>query len=485
MSEAERRAESELQSQAAKSISTDLCHELYRLAAEHNGRDVELTLSGVPLLVIQDRDSAQYVLRRNSANYDKNMPWFRQALGPSRMTENGPQWRFRQMLSQTYLARFDRQRTFEQCVAAATHCAQALIAAGNGRADEGRADESRAAAIDDNQLREMAANVMLESFFGRSLKQSGIDIAEIAQLIAFGSDYAFSPQTDRPAFTPERLKAFLDVRAKVLEDLQSFRRDPGEPGSLLARLSQAESADGPQRSSQSQNGAAIGADADAGGGGDPFTLEHELTLFFAAGAETTAASMGWAFYLLARNPVIQRELHACVDAFWSRGAVQWTDLEAIAPLEAFLGEVLRIFPPTPVVGRRARTNDKIGGQPVAAGQQILVSLVGVQHQRPAPDQICEGASNEARANRTNLFDLRPLDLHQPADTAPNSGQSFSFGVGPRVCAGARFAMVEMMTFLATFLRLARFEPTSDAAPVFRWQSQLLHEGGQPVRLIAR
>jgi hypothetical protein len=37
-----------------------------------------------------------------------------------------------------------------------------------------------------------------------------------------------------------------------------------------------------------------------------------------------------------------------------------------------------------------------------------------------------------------------------------------------------------MSFLSVFLRDARFEPTSLDAPRFRFQTQLMHDGGQPV-----
>ncbi len=70
------------------------------------------------MLIVQNIDAAQRVLRTNAANYVKHMPWFRQALGASRMTENGEAWQFRQRLSQAYLAKFDRQVTFERCVQA-------------------------------------------------------------------------------------------------------------------------------------------------------------------------------------------------------------------------------------------------------------------------------------------------------------------------------------------------------------------------------
>ncbi len=68
----------------------------------------------------------------------------------------------------------------------------------------------------DDLFREMAAAVMLETFFGRTLEASGVDVSDIARMIAFGSEYAFMPEQGRTALAPDRLRSFLDVRAKVL-----------------------------------------------------------------------------------------------------------------------------------------------------------------------------------------------------------------------------------------------------------------------------
>jgi cytochrome P450 len=412
----------------------DFCTLLYQLAQERSGEDVPLVMAGVPLLIVQNIDAAQRILRTNAGNYVKHMPWFRQALGASRMTENGEAWQFRQRLSQAYLAKFDRQGTFERC---ARHGAATVEKLGARSA----AGEPRLA---DDLFREMAAAVMLETFFGRTLEESGVDVADIVRMIAFGSEYAFMPEQGRAALAPDRLRGFLDVRAKVLAGLASFRAGEVEADSLLSRIRE------------------LSAAPDNG-----FVLEHELTLFFAAGAETTAASMGWACYLLARNPELQEKLRLAADRFWSGSAVDWEQLSDVSEFEAFLDAVLRIFPPTPVIGRKALGSDALGGHHIGPGDQVLVSMVGVQH----------GA--KPRANPWSI------DLDAVGAKAMNAGHSFAFSVGPRVCAGARFAVVEMMSFLALFLREARFELTSTGPPQFRWQSQLLHEGGQPVKVVRR
>ena len=411
-------------------VATDFCNLLYRLADEHSGEDLPLVLEDVPILLIQDRESAQRVLRTDAAKYEKNMPWFRQALGPSRMTENGDEWRLRQRLSQTHFAKFDRQETFVRCTLHAHGTLRQLVA-------KSAAGDS---AIDDAILREMAAAVMLESFFGRSPEEAGVGVADIAKMIAFGSEYAFVPNDSSHRFDPKLLRAFLSVRARVLDDLSSFREGEVAEDSLLAQLRKMDAAEG--------NG---------------FVLEHELTLFFAAGAETTAASMGWACWLLSRHPDIQEELRAEVEAFWATGNPDWNHLSELPKLENFVSEVLRIFPATPVIGRKAVAEDRLGKFDVKAGDQILVSLVGLQHDtrvHPEPWKV---------------------DIH--ARGPGGAGHSLSFGVGARVCGGARFASVEMMSFLSIFLKDARFEAVHDGPPLFRWQSQLLHEGGQPVKVL--
>ena len=412
-------------------VATDFCNLLYRLAVDHSGEDVPLVLKDVPVLLIQDRESAQRVLRVNAVNYEKNMPWFRQALGASRMTENGEGWRLRQRLSQTHFAKFDKQETFVRCTLHGRATLQRLIAK-SATGDP---------AIDDTILREMAAAVMLESFFGRGLEEAGVHVADIARMIAFGSEYAFVPCDSSHRFDPVMLKAFLSVRAKVLHDLRSFREGDVAKDSLLAQLREMDAAEG--------NG---------------FVLEHELTLFFAAGAETTAASIGWACWLLSRHPEVQDELRKEISEFWSSRTADWNQLSKLPKLENFVSEVLRIFPATPVIGRKAIAEDRLGKANVREGDQVLVSIVGLQHD--------------------TRFHPEPWNLDIHSKGPRGAGHSLSFGVGPRVCGGARFAAVEMMSFLSVFLQEARFEAVHHDPPVFRWQSQLLHEGGQPVKVLS-
>jgi cytochrome P450 len=64
-------------------------------------------------------------------------------------------------------------------------------------------------------------------------------------------------------------------------------------------------------------------------------------------------------------------------------------------------------------------------------------------------------------------------------------QFMPFGVGPRICIGAAFAMLELTIMLATFVRAARFEidPGFDPSPSGRMF--LVPEAGMPMKITLR
>jgi cytochrome P450 len=409
------------------SQSSEFCNALYQLSRTHNAANVELDLNGVPVLVVQRHEDADRVLRVNAANYRKNMAWFRQALGASRFSEDGAAWEIRRALTQHYFTRFDRQQTF----ALATQYAQAAVQ------QLSAASEAGAATIDDGVLREMSVSVLARSFLGVEFAATGIDLGNLARLMEYGSEYSFVPPGRTSALYRETLARLPDLRRRVLQDFKLFRTPGAGDSALLADM--------------------LAIDGDPA---NDVVLEHELLTFFAAGAETTAATMGWASYLLARYPAVQQQLRESLAAARA-GDGDWESLLRLQPLQRFISETLRLYPPTPIIARFANEPDVIGGRDIPAGQNILVSFIGIQH--------------DARQRR----DPWQLDMEQ-AGAGPGGGTAFSFG--PRICGGKHFAMVELTAFLAVFLAQADFTLTSEAPPRYHWKSQMLREGGQPVHV---
>lgn len=413
------------------SEAADICGRLYELARSRNGQNVVLDINGVPVLVVQRLDDADHILRLNAGNYRKNMAWFRQALGASRFSEDGAAWEMRWDLTQPFFSKFDRQCTFELASRYADLALTRLVAAsGTG-----------ALVIDDDILREMTAGVLIENFFGVTLDDAEVDLSAIAELMNIGSEYSFVPAGQTGSVYRQRLPELPDLRRRVLHGMRFFRSG-NVPSSPMFKAMKA-------------------ADEDAS---NNILLEHELMSFLAAGTETSAAAISWACYLLARNEDLQDKLRAVALDFWRNPHADWLKLAEISAFRTFISETLRLFPPTPIVSRLAVAEDRVGELDIPAGQNVMISFIGIHHdQRHRSDPWLLNTTNRA--------------------SCPASGEATAFSFGPRVCGGKQFAMAELVTFLSVFLAKARFELTSNEPPTFHWKSQMLRDGGQPVRVV--
>lgn len=404
---------------------------LYKTADSEFRRDTTLILGGVKTFIIQNIKSAHYVLRHNSKNYIKSMDWFRQTFGASRFTENDESWRIRQELSQTYLSRFDRDRAYQTSVLFGKSALDILVKNSN------QGDKN----ISDSVLRDLAASIMLDVFFQRDLVKTGVALDDIAAMLQFGSEYSFVATKAQFPRNADETRNFLKVRSRVLNALQSFRMGDATQGGLLDAMRKLDNE-----------------------GSYGFRLEHEIAMFFAAASETTAATLGWAAFILARNPELQDSLRVALKKLPPLEECDWRQIEQHGLLRNFVSEVLRIFPSTPVIARRAIDHDRIGDYSVEAGEQILVSMIGIQRER--------------REN-PSFWNINLADLSAEASS---TGNPISFSIGPRMCGGSRFAMLELMAILCLFIREGQFEPTSDHPPQFVFQTQLMHDNGQPVRV---
>ncbi len=409
---------------------SDICNALYVYAREHNGCNVEMELNGIPTLLIQRHEDANYVLCQRASNFRKNMSWFRQTLGRSRFSEDGDAWELRRKLSHHYLTHFDRDKAMRLASRYATEAAQRMISA----------SAAGATILDDAILRQMTASVLVENFFDIPLYESGIDLGHIAELLEYGAAYSFVPTGYAGSAPRDLLRRLPSLRRSVLDDLRAFRDGGLCSSPLLDDM--------------------IAADRNPH---VDVVLEQELLSFLAAGSETSAATAGWAIYLLAAHPEIQQELRGQAMALASRlEEYGWSALAEFTGLSALLSEALRLYPPTPIIARRTVDHDRIDGRDIAPNQGVLISFVGIQHDRRYRE------------------DPWALDMSDDASRGNTAGLRSAFSLGPRICGGKQFARVELMAILFTLLQNAQFELSSYEPPRFHWKTQLLRQGGQPV-----
>jgi cytochrome P450 len=184
-------------------------------------------------------------------------------------------------------------------------------------------------------------------------------------------------------------------------------------------------------------------DEETGTGMSDAQLRDEVLTLLFAGHDTTASGLSWAWYLLARHPLVQEALHDEAAAHLAGRAPRAEDLPHLPLATAVFQEALRLYPPAPGLARRADEPDEIQGRPVPA-RAILMPSQWVIHRHPdywdEPDQF-----------RPERF------LSSQAQERPKFAY-FPFGGGPRGCIGNTFALTEGALVLAGLSQRFAFRP---------------------------
>jgi cytochrome P450 len=181
-------------------------------------------------------------------------------------------------------------------------------------------------------------------------------------------------------------------------------------------------------------------DPETGAGFAPDQLRDQIATLILAGHETTAVALFWSLYLLALAPETQERVAA-----EARGiALDEADESTFAHLpltRAVLDEAIRLYPPAFAVVREARRKTVIAGIDVDRGALLVIApWVLHRHRRlwRNPDAFDPGR-------------------FLPGAPAVDRFAYLPFGIGPRVCIGAHFALTEATFVLAALLRHFRIE----------------------------
>lgn len=182
------------------------------------------------------------------------------------------------------------------------------------------------------------------------------------------------------------------------------------------------------------------------GEAEALAVDNAIT-FYVAGHETTANALAWTIYLLAAQPALQEEARA--EALAALDGDVETLADRLPLLRQILDESMRLYPPAPRFDREAVADDRLRDAEVKPGD--LVSLwpwVMHRHRKlwDDPDAFDHTRfAPEAKA-RLHKFQYMP------------------FGGGPRVCVGARFAVVEALIILAHWLAARHFSVPAGYQP---------------------
>ncbi len=170
-------------------------------------------------------------------------------------------------------------------------------------------------------------------------------------------------------------------------------------------------------------------------------LGDEVATMILAGHETTATTLFWALYLLALDPLTQDEVAAEVKA-------APLDIERLKFTRAVIEETMRLYPPAFLIARAAAGPDTVANRPIRKGDVIMIApWVLHRHEKLWRDP--------------NAF--VPQRFLSPAPP-PDRFAYLPFGLGPRVCIGAHFALTEATLALAKLIGAFRIE-LIDKTPV--------------------
>jgi cytochrome P450 len=258
-----------------------------------------------------------------------------------------------------------------------------------------------------------------------------------------------------PAFLPRlrRLKgrkSMLYFRGLIAETIARRRtqieRDPdGAPNDLLSLL--------------------IKADGLSSG-----EIEDNIITFIGAGHETTARSLAWTLYLLSQAPEERASVEAELDTLLPTlpDPSHWAD--RLVHTRAAFEEALRLYPPAPSLNRTALAADSTGGIDIPAGSTVLV-MPWLIHRHEMlwdrPDHFIPSRFLPGNREAIDRFQYLP------------------FGIGPRVCIGAGFALHEGVIALAALMRGLRFDYVGSAPPEVVQRITVQPQGGLPMRISRR
>jgi cytochrome P450 len=203
---------------------------------------------------------------------------------------------------------------------------------------------------------------------------------------------------------------------------------------------------------------------------DPTQLINEVAMLLLAGSETSANVLTWTLYLIANHAPTRERLRAEHEAVLAGRLPEVADLNALPFTKAVIQEAMRLYPPVPYLSREAARPERIAGIQVKAGETVM-ALPWLLHR------------NAHLWEAPHAF--RPERFLPDAPQKPPQFGYLPFSIGPRVCAGASFAMAEMMVFLAVLLPRLDFTLAKGTAPVPRARLTLRPRGGMKLMVARR
>jgi cytochrome P450 len=284
----------------------------------------------------------------------------------------------------------------------------------------------------DQEMSQLSMEITGKTLFGVDLRDQSGWLGETAELLRETFIREFLTLIPLPDWLPLPSKRRM---RRAIRNLDTFitgiireRRASGEDkGDLLSMLL-----------------LAVDDQGDGTGMTDRQARDEAVTLFN-AGHDSTSAALAWTGYFIARYPGVQERLREEVAAVLGRRAATWEDLPRLTFAGSVVKESLRIYPPTPaLINREAITEVEVGDYRLPPGSVVILSPYVTQRDPrwfPEPERFDPDRFGPSRVESMPDYAYIP------------------FGVGPHVCVGNTFAMMEITLVVATLVQRFQVELT--------------------------
>lgn len=175
-------------------------------------------------------------------------------------------------------------------------------------------------------------------------------------------------------------------------------------------------------------------------------LENHAMIPYLAGIDTVGATLGFMLYELIRHPEVKARLQEEVDQFFNAETISLAAMADMKQLDAFLKEVLRLYPTAFAIRRMVADDFEFNGYQVKKGQFVTI-FTTADH------------TNPKYFDNPEQFNIERF-LSGNADSMATTGVISPFGKGPHTCLGSGLANVLMPLNLAFFLYSMNIEAGS-------------------------
>lgn len=211
---------------------------------------------------------------------------------------------------------------------------------------------------------------------------------------------------------------------------------------------------------------------------DRKVLRDQLVAVLLAGRDTTASTLSWTFYELARHPEVVQKLRAeILETVGLERAPTYDDLKNMKYLQNTMSETLRLYPVVPFNVRLALKDTTL---PRGGGPDGL-SPVGILKDTPIGySTLVMQRRADLTPDNTLVFSPERWETWQP-----KPWNYIPFNGGPRICIGQQFALTEMgytiVRMLQRYERVESFMQSVDGgAPCLK--AEIVLQPGQGVRV---